>query len=263
MHKNYAHAFAELIMMLDGYLTTFVMFCGPDVMGAEFPVASVPVLQHGIEQQLIRAADLCGELHLRSASALIARARADKPWAGTAFAHTLKEVRSRILDDLKNVQFQLIPESRLQHFDGPYFGEHVERAFPSAVDDMREAGTCFALGRWNAVAYHSMGVMQVGLVALARHLKCQVDLNVETWDPIINKIVAAVESKRQSMPKPKWKLVEPFYDEVTSDLRALKNAYRNTIAHYRRSFDEPQAHKVLERVRELMQRLATKIKEPR
>lgn len=61
----------------------------------------------------------------------------------------------------------------------------------------------------------------------------------------------------------RWKRLEAFYSELISDLRAVQKAWRNPDAHFRRPFTEAQALKVLERVRDFMQNLATRISERR
>ena len=109
-----------------------------------------------------------------------------------------------------------------------------------------------------------MGVVQVGLAALAKHLHIAVDPHVDDWNAIITKIEGAVTAKRrtatgpQASPRTKsnWKRIEPFYNEIISDIRAIKNAWRNPDAHFRRPFDEAQAKKVLEKVGDFMKNLA-------
>jgi hypothetical protein len=63
------------------------------------------------------------------------------------------------------------------------------------------------------------------------------------------------------MTKVRWKKVDGFYAEIVSDLRAIKVAWRNPDAHFRKPFNEAQARKVLDKVQDFMQHLATRIRE--
>ena len=88
-----------------------------------------------------------------------------------------------------------------------------------------------------------MGVMQVGLAELADHLDIVIDLNIHDWNAIIGKIGAAVSAIKppkvaSTTTKSEWKEFEPFYSEMMSDARAVKDAWRNPTAHFRRQYDE-------------------------
>src|ERR1700689_2991984 len=76
---------------------------------------------------------------------------------------------------LNQIYFQLVPLSKIEYYDSGWFGDKIETRFVEAVDDMREAATCFALGRWTAVAHHCMGVVQRGMIVLGTELDCQLD----------------------------------------------------------------------------------------
>jgi hypothetical protein len=88
-----------------------------------------------------------------------------------------------------------------------------------------------------------------------------IDLQTDDWNNIITKIEGAVIQKGKGATAPKakseWKKVEPLYNEMISDVRAVKNAWRNPTAHFRRTYNEEQAEKVLRRVRDFMRNLAT------
>jgi hypothetical protein len=57
----------------------------------------------------------------------------------------------------------------LKYFENPkLFGDAVFSSFPSATDDIAEAGTCLALERSTACVMHSMRATEVALRALVR-----------------------------------------------------------------------------------------------
>src|SRR5262245_32040878 len=140
--------------------------------------------------------------------------------------------------------------SKVDFYDQPIFGEEVEAKFPEAINDIRDAGVCYAVGCSTAVVHHCMGVVQVGLIALANDLGLSLNIHLDTWENIIAAVERSVEAKRVSMHKAEWKEVEHFYSEATSDLRAIKNAWRNPTAHFRRRYDEQEGYKVVERTKE-------------
>jgi hypothetical protein len=215
-----------------------------------------------IEQLLHETEQCCKELNLQSSCDQIEWIRRNKNWNHNLMERSLDDLRRRIEGELKQRQFLYVPLNRSAYYDQPeLFGAPVRKRFPSAVDDIIEAGNCFALGRWSGAVHQCLGVMQSGLIALARHLKRGINIHVDTWEDIIRRVEEGVAAKRQAMTKARWKKVESFYAEVVSDLRAVKEAWRNPDAHFRRPFDEAGAQKVLEKVRDFMQNLATRVHE--
>ncbi len=61
----------------------------------------------------------------------------------------------------------------------PPFGEAVERVFSIAIDDIRDAGNCLALGQGTATVFHLMRVLEAGLRGLAKQLNVTY---APTWD---------------------------------------------------------------------------------
>ncbi len=174
----------------------------------------------------------------------------------------LKELHSRIDDLLHSTIVYIVSPDKVKHYENP-FGEwqKVPDSFPSAMDAIEEAEKCFALGRNTACVFHCMAIMDCGLAALGRHLRAGINPDTDTWEDIIKKIDAAINSKRTGMNRAAWKKDEAFYAEALSDLRSVKDAWRNPTMHFRRIYDEDQAAKVLERVRDFMIHLCPRVHE--
>jgi hypothetical protein len=259
MLKAYAHGFSEIEVLL-----LIHALAGVKARGAEDKWQRISDKEHGqVDELLTKAERYCKELDLQSSVAQIEWIRSATSWSHTFMARALDELRRRIEGELKYRQFLYVPLHRQGYYDqAELFGPLVAKHFHSATDDIVEAGNCFALGRWTATVHQCLGVMQAGLIGLARHLKCSVNIHVDTWEDIIIKVENGIKAKRAAIGnKARWKELEPFYNEVVSDLRAVKNAWRNTDAHFRRSFDEAGSLKVLEKVRDFMQNLATRVRE--
>lgn len=138
--------------------------------------------------------------------------------------------------------------------------------FPSAVEGMSQAVLCYACNRYDGCVFHCMGVLQVGLYALARELKVtNVDIGfpmeLAEWCRIIDQIEAKVKDMRQ-LPKGTVKddLLK-FYSDCGMQFRYFKDAWRNHVCHFRESSDRDQAHSVLIHTRDFMEKLAERIAE--
>lgn len=225
-----------------------------------------------IDGYLAEAERLSSELNLRSTYDLVCSVRADRPfWVGRSFIFSLKDIRSRLEGDLKHVNFYLVPLSKFEYYDKPYFAEKIETRFKDAFDDMREAGNCFALGRWTGVVHHCMAIVQTGILELGKDLNCSLDEYLHDWNEMLTALENAIGVKREAIlggskrkaanaDRSKWNKLEPFYAEVLSDVRDMKNAWRNPGFHFRLPpFDEPKAKKVLDKVRDFMTNLADNI----
>jgi hypothetical protein len=267
MLKTYAHGFAALTTEL----TAFAMSLGPlgelsnERLGRDTNLLELPEIHARVEEWLSKAEKWTAELNMRSSHEWVSRLRRERPWMLPRFAHHLEQARSRISDDLKQVNLLLVPLSKIEFYDNPWFGEEIETRFPDARDDMREAGRCFAVGAYSGVVLHCMGIVQTGLEELAHHLGRKIDIQIDDWNTIITKIEGGVGAKRKVATdqnaarrvRSNWARVEPYYTELISDARAVKNAWRNPGFHFRRrDFNERTARKVIDKVRDLMADIA-------
>lgn len=220
-----------------------------------------------LDESIASIKALCEELNLNSGLEHIKRLQDERPHLEERFgrlADLIREVRQRVEDDLKIVYFLHVPAAKVEYYDKPIFGKKVEDRFSDSIDDIREAGNCYALGRWTGVVHHCMGIVQCGLMAVASHFGSQIDIYLHDWNTIITKIEGEVAAKRKIATSPtatndqksEWRKIEPIYSEIISDARAMKDAWRNPTAHFRRQYDEAQAKKVLEKVGDFMRNLA-------
>lgn len=58
------------------------------------------------------------------------------------------------------------------------FGEKVSLNFPSALEDIKEVGNCYATDRNTACVFHCMRVVEYGLRALAKRLRVKLPKNL-------------------------------------------------------------------------------------
>ena len=72
--------------------------------------------------------------------------------------------------NLNSKKFMFMPGEQAFYWENPViFGNNFMNEFPEAAGiEAREAGNCFAAGRWTACVFHSMRVAEYGLRKLAK-----------------------------------------------------------------------------------------------
>lgn len=147
------------------------------------------------------------------------------------------------------------------------------RAFPSAEEDVKAAVDCYALGHNNASVHHSMMVLERGLPALAKRLKVRFNPSKATWADLTKGIRDKIVAERALLASPprgsqpmtravaarKSDFLEAC-EEAALEFKFFTTVWRNHIAHGRGDYDENDAKKVLEHVRQFMEIIATKLK---
>jgi hypothetical protein len=140
----------------------------------------------------------------------------------------------------------------LRYFEQPkLFGDDVFDKFPSANNDIFEAGTCLALERGTACVMHLMRVCEVGLKALAAALSVPPQNN---WGADLREIDKALNARPGARGPD-----EQFYAEVRVTLDGVRAAWRNPTMHIENSYSPERAEEILISVRALMRHLATRL----
>ena len=196
-----------------------------------------------------------------------------QPVTGIPFTLDQLRVELEVIDEeivrgLRENLFLVISTNKREYYDhSALFGEAVKERFPSAANDISEAGNCYATGRHTACVFHCMRALEPGLHALAQQLKVKFPRNpkttieFKTWGEIIRAITDAINAK----PNPKSRkdaADSQFYNAAAAQFQFFKDAWRDVVMHSRSSpYDEHQAMSVLVHVREFMQHLATRLSE--
>jgi hypothetical protein len=176
---------------------------------------------------------------------------------------TLQMILAEIGQHLDLRHFASIPIDRFKYFEQEkLFGELVYKNFKNAQADIRDAGNCLAMDLSTAAIYHLMCVVNVGLLALAKHLKLKIKaIEFQEWKNIIDGLQKRVGNVGNS-PKGKKKQADlEFYNGLLMEFAGFKDVYRNNMAHARCRYTFNEAVGVHDRVRDFMKRLATKITE--
>lgn len=198
---------------------------------------------------------LCQELHLPTSDDLATYLDTSRNWG--MFRSSLAALEKAIHAELKQRLF-FEPDARFKpHFkNDQLFGPEVFKAFPSANDDIYEAGMCLALERGTACVMHLMRVVESGLKVLAKALGVGAQNDWGSYLREIDKeLVKRYKTSGARTPD------EMFYAEVAADIDRVRRAWRNPTMHVENSYSPDRAEEILGAVKSLMTHLATRLSE--
>ncbi len=161
------------------------------------------------------------------------------------------------------LKFAFIPKNLEAFFEQEMlFGETVYNAFPTARPHIKDAGNCLASDLNTAAVYHFMITAELGLRALAKHVKVKLkgDLQYADW----SQVIAGIDSKLDSIKLPRGKKRQAeleFYRSLSTACEEFKDVWRNNIMHARRRYNQLESLNVYTRVSDFMERLATRVSE--
>ena len=193
------------------------------------------------------------------------------PWGGfiepiplVELGEFMKMLHAIIAEELRERLFMFVPKDQAHWYEKENgFGVNVSKAFPSAALEIKEAGTCYATGRYTACVFHLMRVLEHGLGALAKDIGLK--FYRQSWGGIINKIQEKVDNEISSlnkMPKDPTRTERlTFLSKAAKEFVYFKDGWRNYVMHGEDSYDGPRALSVLNHVSAFMSHLATKLKE--
>ena len=160
-----------------------------------------------------------------------------------------------VIDEAENRKFYALgPRADTQNTSAEaIFGSEVVDAFPSAAYDLEEAGRCMSFELWTAGVMHLMRALEPALDRLATHVGVAPSTN---WNQTLDQIEKAL---RQVTRKTDGAEAEEWAAEAGTQLRFIKNAWRNSAMHGGVVYDERRARGIFETTRSLLQHLAEKI----
>jgi hypothetical protein len=184
------------------------------------------------------------------------------PMSDKELQEKLHELRHRVVDELfaSAGRFIAISTRKKGFEENPFpFGYEVMTAFPEASEDISEAAKCYALERNTACVFHLMRAIEVGIRKLREHFKVN-EIKNSNWGTTLANVERAIDDARDKRRITGETLDR--YREVLSDLRIIKDAWRNPTMHIERSYDEELALDIFRAVRRFLQDLAGTLKQP-
>ncbi len=144
----------------------------------------------------------------------------------------------------------------------PLFGAKVDLQFPSVIDEISEAGKCYALGRSTACAFHAIRCLEGGIRAISRCLGIPDPTRGadRSWFNILRSIKGAIDQK---WPKAADRMDGDgaTFEDLYAALAGMQNPWRNATMHLDQKYTEEEARDVFDVVRAFMRRLANRCDE--
>jgi len=173
----------------------------------------------------------------------------------------VEELRGRLIDEMESKSFWALTTKEREYYEQPRKGwDEVISRFPDSVTDIEEASKCFALSRYAAAVFHSLQVVESGLIDLGRLI---VATDPQTgWNATTNRlkqILATTYPTRTPFQQQHFQ----FLQQINATIESLKSAWRNKISHAQdklvlltSDFTPEVAEEILFASRSFMRRLA-------
>lgn len=192
------------------------------------------------KEALAAVIQLARRLELPVSAALIAETISDAKSINLAEYRLLKKA---LYTEIKGRPLFFIPAERARFFENKsVLSKDARRSFPTAYTELREAGSCFAAGRYTATVLHAMRAAEVGVKALSVELGHNPpDIKQLDWHPLLEKCDSIIAGMK-ALPKGQKKEDDlKFYSRAVSQLRYFKDGWRIDAAHTRPLFSENEA----------------------
>jgi hypothetical protein len=149
-----------------------------------------------------------------------------------------------IHDNLSKRNFMLLSEEESTFYRNPnVFGESFKTQYPArAMQDVFDAGNCYAASLYTACVFHCMRVAEYGLRKLAANRTLRIKLTRKsrpcpieyaTWQDLITAIQNKIRKIRQRPVGPKREEELQFLSSAADHCDYMKEIWRNEISRKR------------------------------
>ncbi len=237
----------------------------------------------GTHQTLVYLEDVCGNNELPVTGVLVSHVRGlldvalqkDNPLSKVApmvldltlLPQYLERIRLTLIDELATKLLLQLPSSKKEWFENPAKNwEKVIERFPDSVSEIEEMGKCFALSRYGAAVFHSLLVVESGLIELGKVLG--VTDPKAGWDATTRKLSDLVQGGHAKYPA-SLTISFAVCEQINQKAQTMKHAWRNKVNHVagklaviRSDFAPDIAEEIIIATRGFMRTLATDIPGP-
>jgi hypothetical protein len=174
------------------------------------------------------------------------------------------ELGGRLKDEMAERTFLSLTLSETELYVNPTknWKAIIER-FPETVMDIEEASKSLALSRYTAAVYHTLQIVEVGLIELGRVIVVN-DPQVG-WNATTNRLVKILSTRYPERTKFQQRY-SPFLEQINATIEVLKSAWRNKISHAQgkiflltSDFTPEITEEIMVASRGFMRRLATEV----
>lgn len=160
----------------------------------------------------------------------------------------IRTVSNNVMLELEGRKFYGPLSKYMAYYDkAELFGDGVFGHFPSANDDIYEAGMCLALERSTACVMHLMRVLEAGLAALGGRVGVT---NKNDWGAYLRGIGSELDARAKASGA--RSADEQFYAEAGANFDRLRRAFRNPTMHPEKSYSQERAEEILLAVKSFM-----------
>ncbi|WP_135211456.1 hypothetical protein [Vitreimonas flagellata] len=213
-----------------------------------------------VSSALTEIAEACRKLEMTVSAKLICDSIvANQPTTGGEY----QLLKRALYAELDSKLLFYCPADRVGFFDSDdILSADARQAFSTAYAELREAGSCFALGRFTGAVLHCMRAAEIGVKTMTRALGHNPpNLDQEDWHPLILKCEKVIDTVR-AMPKgaDKEEFLK-FYSQAAAQFRHFKDGWRVQAAHTRAPFSEGEARAILTATVSFFETLASRLSE--
>lgn len=172
------------------------------------------------------------------------------------FKQGVLELFSRLDSELKSRTFLTIIPGKESYYnpDILIFGNEIANKLPNLIEDISEAGNCYALDRYTACVFHLMRAMEKSAQILAHKLDISSSYTYnEEWQTILNTMRGKIKSAY-----PKGTDANRIkYESIIAHLESVKIAWRNPTMHPKATYTEEEAKIIMNAVEVFIKNLVT------
>jgi hypothetical protein len=173
-----------------------------------------------------------------------------------------EDLQERMIDELQALTILELSPQDAEYYNSPRKGwENLITRFPDIASDVEEAGKCFALSRYTAAVYHSVQIIESGLIVFGGFL--QVSDPLSGWTAVTAAMSNIVNKKKHEERSEFERANFAFIEQMHGTVESLKNAWRNKVSHSQnkltlmtKDFSQEIADDILHATKAFMRRLA-------
>jgi hypothetical protein len=260
MLRVYADKYLDIGMRIhDAFRGLF--FRDPDPAKGRPGEPFTQVEKERLKQDLVVMRNLCSDLSRPVSSELINSRLRNLPRTSSEFELLVGAIQS----ELKTRLFLYVPPHVADYYESDtLISNDAKTAFPSAYEELRNAGNALAADLNTACVFHSMRATEIGVRALGNALRVSFPthpIDLAEWHNILDQADSKITAMK-NLPKSTHKDEElRFYSEAAVQFRFFKDAWRVRVAHARAIFSESRAKEVLDHTRSFFGVIATRLSE--
>jgi hypothetical protein len=221
------------------------------------------VMRQALRKNLRQIRMYCVKLDLKVAIACIDEALFDLKsefFLPERLDRIYTDLDNSIRRDMQSALFFHVPFN-LREFYKPkaLFGQEVADRFPRAAYDIEEAGTCYAVGRSTACAFHLMRVMEVGVQAFGHMLGVDFPEDKE-WGKILQIATGKIKDQTDLRPRHGRDPEIIVWNQIHAHLNSVGTGCRNQYMHPKETVTVEEAKDLIGLVGGFMRSLAKHVK---